>query len=95
VDQTRSVDAWVHQELGLGLSSEPGVLGRPHSRRLLPQPPGMEPAARHSSQPAKSGDLSFRELAIRDHAELPEAWGVEQPRQAAHLTSTGFSAATD
>ena len=98
MDQTRSVDARVHAELGLGLSSEPGLLGHPHSRRLLPQPPGMEPAARHSSLPAKAGDLSLRDqerVAIRHRAELTAALGAELRRQAAPLTRAGFSAATD
>jgi hypothetical protein len=88
----------VHPELGLGLSSEPGVLGHPHSRRLLPQPPGMEPAARHSSLPAKSSGLSYQDLervTIRHQSELTTALGVELQRHAAPLTKAGFSAATD
>ena len=49
VDPGRAVEAPVLLEYRLDLSGEPGVLGRPLSRRLLPLPPGVITTAGHPS----------------------------------------------
>ena len=55
VDPGRAVEAPVLAEHRLDLSGEPGVLGRPLSRRLLPLPPGVVATAGHPQLPAQPG----------------------------------------
>jgi hypothetical protein len=52
VDPRRSVETPMLLEHRLDLSGEPGFLGRPLSRRLLPLPPGVEAAASNAQLPA-------------------------------------------
>jgi hypothetical protein len=56
VDPRRAVEAPVLLEHRLDLRSEPGVLGCPLSRRLLPLPPGIEPAPGHRQLPTQPGE---------------------------------------